>query len=65
MRPSKKILKISQSLVKGSFEILPYHEYGKEKWTLPYEVNNGFITKSDLENFEKLFTENGLKIIHM
>ncbi|MBQ3038147.1 MAG: radical SAM protein [Clostridia bacterium] len=48
-----------------SFEILPYHEFGKVKWESPYTVENGFITKKDLESFEKAFINNGLKIIHM
>lgn len=47
------------------FEILPYHEYGRVKWDKPYEVTNGFITKDDVEKFEKIFNENGLKTVRM
>ena len=49
---------------KVSFELLPYHEYGKEKWKKPYEIKNGFISKEDLSLFEMVFTENNLKLIH-
>lgn len=45
------------------FEILSYHEYGKEKWTLPYEIENGFVSDNDLKKFEDVFRENGLKLI--
>ncbi|MBQ4145463.1 MAG: radical SAM protein [Clostridia bacterium] len=45
------------------FEILTYHEYGKEKWTVPYEIENGFIKEVDLKKFEDVFRENGLKLI--
>ena len=48
-----------------SYEILPYHEYGKEKWTLPYEVTNGFISNNDLKSFEDAFTNNNMNLIHM
>ena len=46
-----------------TFEFLPYHEYGKEKWQTPYQIENGFITKEQLENFKKVFGENGLVVI--
>ncbi|MBP3359914.1 MAG: radical SAM protein [Clostridia bacterium] len=45
------------------FEILPYHEFGRDKWTVPYEIENGFVESRDIKNFEKLFRENGLRII--
>lgn len=45
-----------------SFEFLSYHEYGREKWKTPYKVQNGFITKEQLENFKREFREKGLKI---
>ncbi len=45
------------------FELLPYHEYGKEKWTKPYEIESGFISKETLASFNRLFSENGLKLI--
>ncbi len=46
-----------------SFEILSYHEFGKEKWTTPYEIENGFVSKESFASFKKAFTDNGLKII--
>ena len=48
---------------KVSFELLPYHEYGKEKWTKPYEIENGFISKETLKQFYDLFKANGLNLI--
>lgn len=49
---------------KMRFEILTYHEYGKEKWKEPYLIKDGFVPKKDFQLFEKTFVENGLKIIH-
>ena len=46
------------------FELLPYHEYGKEKWEKPYQITNGFVSREDIKKFEQLFKENNLKIIH-
>ncbi len=48
---------------KLKFEILPYHEYGKEKWTLPYEVKNGFVTAEDIQKFNTIFTAHGLTMV--
>ncbi len=45
------------------FEFLSYHEYGKNKWTTPYKIENGFITKEILDNFIKTFKNHNLKII--
>lgn len=45
------------------FEFLPYHEYGKEKWTEPYKVKNGFITDETLKKFVDVFTAHNLNII--
>lgn len=45
------------------FEFLPYHEYGKEKWTEEYRVNNGFVSKETLQKFNEVFTIRGLKLI--
>lgn len=45
------------------FEFLPYHEYGKEKWTEPYKVKNGFVTDETLKNFVDAFSAHNLKII--
>ena len=45
------------------FEFLPYHEYGKEKWTEPYKVKNGFVTDETLKKFVDAFTTHNLNII--
>ncbi|PHV70480.1 pyruvate formate lyase-activating protein [Sporanaerobium hydrogeniformans] len=46
-----------------TFEFLPYHEYGKEKWEEPYEIQHGFITSEDLEQFKRAFNAHHFKII--
>jgi len=49
------------------FEILPYHEYGKDKWAAslkPYEITDGFVAEDRIQLFESSFTLNGLPIIH-
>lgn len=46
-----------------SFEFLPYHEYGKNKWLKlgkPYEMQNAFISKETIKYFENIF-----KIYHL
>jgi len=45
------------------FEFLPYHEYGKDKWTEEYKVKDGFVTKEILDKFKKAFENNNLKLI--
>ncbi len=47
-----------------TFELLPYHEYGKEKWKTEYRITNGFITKDTLKNFQDAFIKNGLKVLN-
>lgn len=38
-------------------EILPYHEYGKCKWTDEYEITDGFVSSDNLQQFtEKIKT---------
>lgn len=46
-----------------NFELLPYHEYGKDKWEKPYEIKNGFITEEELESFKSAFHKKGLNLI--
>ena len=46
------------------FELLPYHEYGKEKWKSDYAISDGFVSKEQIERFKKTFCEYGLKIIN-
>ncbi len=45
------------------FEFLPYHEYGKDKWTEAYKIKDGFVDKATVEIFKKVFYNHGLKLI--
>ncbi len=45
------------------FEFLPYHEFGKDKWTREYEIKDGFVSDETVAEFKKLFIANGLKVI--
>lgn len=52
----------------GNFdvEILPYHEYGKEKWLRlgrEYTVTDGFVKKETIKKFTDKFKENSIKVI--
>ena len=47
-------------------EILPYHEYGKEKWQRTgreYTVINGFVSKETLKKFSEAFKKQNIKLI--
>ncbi len=47
-------------------EILPYHEYGKEKWLKQdreYTVTDGFVKKETIKKFVDKFNENSIKVI--
>lgn len=47
-------------------EILPYHEYGKEKWAKlgrEYTVTNGFVSKETVNKFIQAFKDNGFAVI--
>lgn len=44
------------------FEFLSYHEFGKDKWTQNYEIEDGFVPDETIGNFRKLFTQNGMKV---
>jgi len=49
-----------------SFEMLQYHEYGREKWEqcgFAYEMHDGTIEKGLKEIFEEAYKVNGLNII--
>lgn len=49
-----------------SFELLTYHEYGKDKYEklgLAYTVENGFVSDDDFTAFKNIFEKNSLKII--
>lgn len=45
------------------FEFIPYHEYGKDKWTEKYLVEDGFIDKETLELFVSTFKKYNLTIV--
>ena len=45
------------------FEFLPYHEYGKAKWTEEYQVKDGFVSKETLQLFYEVFNEHRLNIV--
>lgn len=56
------------SSLSGNFdvEILPYHEYGKEKWLKlgkEYTVADGFVKKETIKKFVDKFSENSIKVI--
>lgn len=45
------------------FEFLPYHEFGKDKWTSEYEIENGFVADETVKEFKNLFVANGLTVV--
>ncbi len=45
------------------FEFLLYHEYGKEKWTEEYKVENGFVSPEKAKEFKEAFKKYELKLI--
>lgn len=50
-----------------SYELLPYHEYGRSKWEqcgLSYTVKNGSVTPALIEAFEAAYRQAGLNVIH-
>ena len=47
-------------------EILPYHEYGKDKWEkcgLPYVMQQAFVSGEERVNFEKQLKSIGVNVI--
>ena len=47
-----------------TFELLPYHEYGKKKWKTEYAVKDGFVSREQIDTFKSIFLQNGLKIVN-
>ena len=48
------------------YELLLYHEYGKEKWEKcgkAYTMADGFVKEEIREAYEKAYRDNGLKVI--
>ncbi|MCQ2471496.1 MAG: radical SAM protein [Clostridia bacterium] len=44
-------------------EILPYHEYGKCKWTEEYEITDGFVSEETLKNFITALKSAGVTLV--
>lgn len=50
-----------------TLEILPYHEYGKEKWEqcrMVYQVEDGYVSEETVKRFEAAFRDAGIRVIH-
>lgn len=45
------------------FEFLPYHEYGKQKWTEEYLVKDGFVSEEKRQEFHSVFSAYQLNVI--
>lgn len=45
------------------FEFLAYHEFGKDKWQGKYEMENAFVSKEKIAEFETVFKAHGLKTV--
>ncbi len=45
------------------FEFLAYHEYGKDKWQGKYQIENGFVSKETIKEFNRVFGDKGLKTV--
>ncbi len=48
-------------------ELLPYHEYGRDKWEklgLPYRVTDGFVAPERIRALEDTLREAGVSVIH-
>ncbi len=44
-------------------ELLPYHEFGKCKWTTPYRITNGFVSEEQLAAFADALRTAGITLI--
>lgn len=52
------------SMTAATIEILPYHEYGKDKWTEEYQMKDAFVSNEDVLKMETAFKNEGYKIIN-
>ena len=49
------------------FELLPYHEYGREKGEKcgrPYTFRDGFVTEEERQRYEQILRSHGLSVVH-
>ena len=44
-------------------EILPYHEYGRDKWEKPYTVTDGFVSAAQIDAFAQALRADGIQLI--
>lgn len=44
-------------------EILPYHEFGKCKWTEEYQITDGFVTDEQIKIFKNRLEKDGIHFI--
>lgn len=50
---------------KFTVELLPYHEYGKDKWRecgLEYKVTDGFVTDDFVRKMETALRSSGIEL---
>ena len=52
------------SMLNAKIEILPYHEYGKDKWTMEYQMKDAFVSSDDITKMEIAFKNEGYNIIN-
>ena len=48
-------------------ELLPYHEFGKEKWLklgMPYKVTDGFVPAERIRRFNEILNQDGISLTH-
>lgn len=45
------------------FEVLKYHEYGKEKWETEYKMTDGFVSDNQYNEFINELKSNGFTVI--
>ena len=49
-----------------AFELLLYHEYGKDKWArlgIPYTVKDAFVPEATRLRLENMLTQRGLRVV--
>ena len=46
-----------------TLELLAYHEYGREKWTEPYTITDGFVDDETVRAFVRCLRERGIRMV--